>query len=54
MLATCAGRVNLIALETIDTSVRSVINVISVIFGGSRDVEVSIYSLVSTFLTYSV
>src|SRR5438876_11782392 len=40
--------VNLIALDIIDTSVRSVINVISVIFGGSRNVEVSIFSIVST------
>jgi hypothetical protein len=37
-------RVNLIALDIIDTSVRSVINVI---FGGSRDVEVSILPMVS-------
>jgi hypothetical protein len=40
-------RVNLIALDIIDTSVRSVINVINVIFGGSRDVEVSILPTVS-------
>ena len=57
MLATCAGCVNLFAIDSIDTSVRSVrsvINVINVIFGRSQDVEEIIFSIVSTFVFFYV